>query len=327
MLMGYPPSHEAAHSGDPAVTVIMPVRNAAGTLGLTLQDLVQDAGPSDEILVIDDGSEDGSTEKLAQWARGDSRIRSIRTTGVGLAKALNLAIREASNDLLLRADADDRYPPGRFSAQRFAFGPEVVLISGDYEVVNGGSILGRIPSALKHPFVSISLRHPQRIPHPGVALRREAVIAAGGYRDAEFPAEDLGLWLRLRSFGIFTGVPHTVCRWNMRATSTSHSRQAEQRRMTQTLLATLSKSRRSIAWTEDELARELDSYPSTQWSEARLLLLLRDIASDTYASPKRTLPYALLRELAKNPIKSGRSAAELGRDTLRRRKLRQAWAR
>ena len=113
------------------VTVVMPVRNGEISVGKAISDLTTAMGSGDELMVVNDGSDDGSARILKHWADLDPRLSVISTPGLGLADALNLGLREASHAWVARADCDDRYPAGRLEAQRQALQGNVALVTGD----------------------------------------------------------------------------------------------------------------------------------------------------------------------------------------------------
>ena len=100
------------------VSVIVPVRDGAAHLGDALESvLAQTHRPAAEILVVDDGSRDGSAEVAACFAtRG---VRCVSQPPTGAAAARNLGVARTSGDLLAFLDADDLWTPDAL-AQRCA---------------------------------------------------------------------------------------------------------------------------------------------------------------------------------------------------------------
>lgn len=300
------------------VSVVMPVRNGVSCVANALEDLLAGLEQCDDIVVVDDGSEDGTTELVRRWSSRDSRVHLVRTGPRGLVSALNLGIREAQSEWIARADADDRYPVHRIGIQRRARALGVALVTGDYLITTSRQRSSYIPCALGSPFVGLSLINPQRIPHPGVMFHRDAVLAAGSYQEKEFPAEDLGLWLRLLSEGDFVGVAGTVVDWKMSSGSISHSRQSEQRTASRRLLA---------AWQPTLLGkvdsrtviRELARYESSSRTQQRELLLLRDLRTWRRRGMRLPGEDLILESLRQNLGLTMRAAWELARETGQRR--------
>jgi glycosyltransferase involved in cell wall biosynthesis len=305
----------------PPVSVVLPVRNGAATISRTLGDLLVALDTLDEVVVVDDGSSDHTSPLVRRWSRRDDRIRLVETRPSGLVSALNLGMREAQYDWIARVDADDRYPRNRLTLQREALGPEVALVTGDYRLIPSKGAPTFLPCALGHPFVAVSLINPQRIPHPGVVFRRNAAIAAGGYRKEDFPAEDLGLWLRLSAEGDFVGVPGVVVDWTMAPGSVSHSRQTEQRLATQRLLAVW---RPALLDQVDDTAvsRELARYETSSHATERALLLLRDLRAWHQHGERLPGETQILRWSARHPLATLRAGWRLAREAGQRRHSR-----
>lgn len=307
---------------DELISVLMPVRNGQSTVQAALDDILIAMSRDDELLVIDDGSEDSTPGLLVDLAAQDSRVRIITTQGLGLVSALNLGLREARHHWVARADADDRYPPDRLQNQRHALRKGIALVTGDYRIGSIRAPLGEIPCALTPPFVVASLIHPQRVPHPGVIVNRIAVHAAGGYREEEFPAEDLGLWLRLASEGDFVGVPAPVLRWSMSSGSVTHAMQAPQRRKTKQLIATEFPLRSTLSINVEDVERELLAYEGTRLEPVRRLLLYRDLRALISRGGSKGAAAVARDALLRSPRETIGAGGRLAFDKWRRDRLR-----
>ncbi|MFN4276614.1 MAG: glycosyltransferase family 2 protein [Ferrovibrio sp.] len=152
----------------PTISVLLPVRNGLATLGAAISSVLNQSFDDFELLVLDDGSDDGTPD----YVRGlkDPRIRLFQD-GVkrGLATRLNQGIDNARGRYLARMDADDISFPTRFAQQVAALDaqPEIDLL-GCRAVVfhDDGSIIGLLPYAGSHaqlcarPWRNIPLPHP-----------------------------------------------------------------------------------------------------------------------------------------------------------------------
>ena len=98
----------------PAVSVIIPVYNAAGTLARSLQSVVASTIEDIEIICINDGSTDKSGEILSTWARRDSRIKVITQKNSGVSAARNAALKVCRGKYVIFVDADDEVTPDYF---------------------------------------------------------------------------------------------------------------------------------------------------------------------------------------------------------------------
>lgn len=312
---------ESAASG--ALSILLPVRNAQRTVGAALQDMLACIDVGDEILVVDDGSSDDTPRILAQLHKAHPTIRVLTTSGLGLVGALNLGLLESSHRWVARADADDRYPIGRLRRQRAAITSQVVLVTGDYCVRSGARLLGNIPCAITPPFVVASLIHPHRVPHPGVLLDREAALSVGGYQDEDFPAEDLGLWLRLAHAGNFVGVPTRVVDWTMAASSITHTRQATQRRKTAELLQSRFPIEVVLPITAHDVQRELAAFVGTPLESMRRLLLARDLHALELKGVDSKATKVARTSLLRTPWRSASAARQLYLDKRQRDRVRE----
>jgi glycosyltransferase involved in cell wall biosynthesis len=198
------------------------VRNAAGTVGLALDSLLDQTHRELEVLLVDDASTDGTREVAEDASRRDSRVRVLSGAGQGIVQALELARSSATGEFLARMDADDMALPHRIEAQVAALGaePEAGLCGTGVryfpeDKVNGGALRYerwlnglRTSEALHRDcFIECPLAHPTWL------VRAEALGEAGGYRDPGWP-EDYDLLLRLVGAGWrLTTVPRVLLLW------------------------------------------------------------------------------------------------------------------
>lgn len=207
------------------ISVLMPVKNGSKFLSEAMKFISQNILPNDEVIIVNDNSTDNTLELLTDWVRGDSRIIVINNHSPGLVNALNLGLQHCTNNWIARFDVDDTYAFQRLSKQRSLISSEKVAIFSDYFVVSeNGKLLGKLPSGVTNIGVRISLLHGRRTPHPSVIMNRDKVLKAGLYKVDEFPAEDLGLWLRLSNLGDFCSVPEPLLFYTLRASSVTSTK-------------------------------------------------------------------------------------------------------
>jgi glycosyltransferase involved in cell wall biosynthesis len=216
------PGEPAAAPRVPAVSVLMPVRNCAAYLPLALESLAAQSFEDFEIIVVDNGSSDETSEILRAWGRREPRLRAFRLRRPGLARSLNFAASKARAPLLARLDGDDIALPERLATQVAAMRarPSLGLLGSAAEMIDSR---GRRIGAIDRPAGDAELRAFQRsgcgFIHSSVMMRRDAFTAAGGYRKGLNVAEDYDLWLRMAERGEIANLPDRLVRYRIHTDS------------------------------------------------------------------------------------------------------------
>ncbi|HEX5596700.1 MAG TPA: bifunctional polysaccharide deacetylase/glycosyltransferase family 2 protein [Micromonosporaceae bacterium] len=190
---------------DAPVSVIVPAYNEAANIAATVRSLVTSDYPALEIIVVDDGSTDGTADIVERLRlRG---VRVIRQANAGKPAALNTGIAHARADLLVLVDGDTVFQPDtvRRLVQGFA-DPSVGAISGNTKVANRRRLLGR----WQHLEYVIGFNLDRRmydvlgcmptIPGAIGAFRRQVLAEVGGV-PAETLAEDTDLTMAILRAG------------------------------------------------------------------------------------------------------------------------------
>lgn len=152
----------------PLVSVIMSMRNSAPTVGAAIRSVLMQTLREWELIVIDDGSTDRSSDIVEGFH--DGRIRLIReSSSAGLAARLNQAVALGRGEFIARMDADDICFPERLSRQiaRLREDPQLDLVGcGAVVFTSCGELIGEMPVGVNHrdivarPFVGFPLPHP-----------------------------------------------------------------------------------------------------------------------------------------------------------------------
>ena len=118
--------------------------NYAAYVGCAVDSSLEQTHPSKEVVVVDDGSSDGSRSVLEQFC-GSARI--ILQGNRGQAAAMNAAVRESRGEILCFLDFDDWWAPGKLAEVAAAFDadPEVVLVYHRLQPVRDGAAAGLKP--------------------------------------------------------------------------------------------------------------------------------------------------------------------------------------
>ena len=117
---------------EPAISVIVPVRDLRNFIGEALASIQAQSRPVQEVLVIDDGSRDGTAELLRDMAARDSRLRLLSGEGRGAPAARNIGLRAARGDIIAFLDGDDIWPKDMIGRQleRLAAHDRPDIVSG-----------------------------------------------------------------------------------------------------------------------------------------------------------------------------------------------------
>jgi len=97
----------------PTLSLVIPTHDRAGLIAATLDSALAQTLPFHEIIVVDDGSTDGTADVLARYA---GRIRTIRVPKGGVQRARNVGVAAASGDYVALCDSDDLLEPGYVAA-------------------------------------------------------------------------------------------------------------------------------------------------------------------------------------------------------------------
>ena len=220
----------------PLVSVVIPFRGRRGYLAEAVASVLAQTHPAVELVLVDDGSGDGSAEMASQLAPGAILVRQ-EPTGAGSARNAGLAA--AGGDLLAMCDSDDLWEPGKLELQVAAMradpglgavltlaqeflSPELDAASAPVRPVPGERV-GAIPSAL--------------------LATRETIERVGGFDDTR-----VGHWadwyIRLVDSGIRVGVvPHVLVRRRVHLTNLGRIARAEQNDYLRALKASLDRRR------------------------------------------------------------------------------------
>ena len=93
------------------VSVIMPVYNSGIYLGTAIDSILTQSLREIELILVDDGSTDGSSERCDEYAKRDRRVKVIHQDNGGICNARNVALRIAQGEYIGFSDHDDRFLP------------------------------------------------------------------------------------------------------------------------------------------------------------------------------------------------------------------------
>ena len=191
-------------SATPLVSVIIPCYNQGYFLADAIKSVLAQSYAHFEIVVVDDGSTDNTSEVAASYPG----VRCVRQDNQGLAPARNTGLRQSRGEYVVFLDADDRLLPDALEVGLAACEahPDCALVAGYYRLsgVEGG-LLEELPQypVTGHHYAELLRRNFIRV--PATVMYRRAVFASiGDFDSAVSPCADYDIYLRIaRQFPIY----------------------------------------------------------------------------------------------------------------------------
>lgn len=188
------------------ISVVIPLYNKEKQIAHTLQSVLNQTFQDFEVVIVDDGSTDGSVAEVEKLC--DSRIRLIHQENAGVSAARNRGIEEAKSDLIAFLDADDEWKPEYLATQYYLSQkyPDCNVFACNYEFRDTEgkvttTIIRKLPfigedGILSNYFEVASCSHPP-ICSISIMVRKSAIQAIGGFPTDVSHGEDLLTWANL----------------------------------------------------------------------------------------------------------------------------------
>lgn len=204
---------------EPAISVVIPVHNAAPFLDACLQSVLAQESPAFEVVIYNDGSTDGSGERATAWAKRDDRIRVEHgAERSGAVRSSNRVVELARAPLIARIDADDVMLRGRLRAQHDCLiaHHEAVMVAGLAWTIDAAGRRVRAPDWARllrsSPFAPFA--------HSATMFRRSAWERVGGYRVGAEKWEDVDFFRRVAEIGEIRVLPRAVIEYRQHQATT-----------------------------------------------------------------------------------------------------------
>jgi cellulose synthase/poly-beta-1,6-N-acetylglucosamine synthase-like glycosyltransferase/peptidoglycan/xylan/chitin deacetylase (PgdA/CDA1 family)/spore germination protein YaaH len=209
----------ALPSDPPLQTVLIPAHNEAKVIVQTVNQVLASDYPNLEVVVIDDGSKDGTPQVVQQHFAADARVRLISIANSGKAAALNRGLAEARGEVVVALDADTHFERSAISRLVRWFGdPAVGAVAGNAKVGNRVNVITRwqaleyITSQNLERRTLATLGCITVVPGAIGAWRREVLRKLGGF-PVETLAEDQDLTISLLKRGYQVLYDSTAIAW------------------------------------------------------------------------------------------------------------------
>jgi len=203
----------------PEISVLMPVYNGCrdgsdSFLRQAIDSILNQTFENFEFVIVNDGSTDGTSDILNDYAKKDRRIEIINNpSNMKIMKSLNIGLLNCTAPYVARQDADDISTVTRLEVQKKFMDdrPETVLCgTGMYVIDEGNHLIMEIQHPCNYQVLRNSLKNGCFIVHGSVMFRKDPVMEVGGYStDQQYlHAEDYELWVRLASRYVVENIPN-----------------------------------------------------------------------------------------------------------------------
>jgi glycosyltransferase involved in cell wall biosynthesis len=186
----------------PKISVVMPTYNSIQFLKSSIESILNQTFMDFELIIVDDGSNDGSSEMIDDFRKHDNRIYvCTNSTNLGIVASLNLGLSFTNGQYIARMDADDICYPTRFQKQ-IAFldeNPDIGILGCAVNYINSD---GKTIGTISYPLGDIEIRwtclFSNPFAHPTVMIRK-CVLEKNNlrYDPLKQNIEDYDLWVRL----------------------------------------------------------------------------------------------------------------------------------
>ena len=220
----------------PIVSVIMPAYNAERTLAEAIESILAQEFRDFELIIVDDGSSDGTATILKRYARTDARIVILTNAlNQGISRSRNRALGVARGEYVACLDSDDVAVPSRLG-QQLEFmnkNPDCVLLGSDLTIIDERSaIVGQ--RVYPHSDEELRKAMPRLNPfaQPASMFRAELARKIGGFREDLPLCEDYDFFFRLAEHGKVSNLAQPLTRYRVSSTQTKTTRLQETVRYT-----------------------------------------------------------------------------------------------
>ena len=216
----------------PSVSVIVPCYNVVELVAQALDSVRRQTMPSFEVLVVDDGSTDGTRERVLELCAIDPRFRLVTKANGGVSSARNLGLDHAIGRFIAFLDADDYWHPAKLEMHlaHFARRPSVAISYCATQFVDaaGNMLHLRVPKLRDLDDYYLYCRNP--LTNGSVGVFRREIFDTHRFDEAKPRNNDVDCWLRIAftepGKWVFEGIPEALTYYRVTPSSLSTAAEA-----------------------------------------------------------------------------------------------------
>ncbi len=182
------------------ITVICTVRNGEHTIIPTINSVLAHSYAAWGMVIIADVPTDNTPKIIEQLAITESRIRFIKSGGIGRGKALNLAIKNSQSELIANLDADDLFHPQKLEQQLYWLqkSDAKTLLCTKANIISGNEEPDFLKYSDKSSCQNVTKKMTtfNQVTHSSILVKKEELLAVGGYDENRKSQFDYELWVR-----------------------------------------------------------------------------------------------------------------------------------
>ena len=200
----------------PKISILLPTYNGEKCVKLAIESVLAQDFFDWELIVLDDGSKDGTEKIIAEYMKKDSRIIFIKQSqNLGLQKNLNSGIRIAKGEYIARIDQDDEWLGNDKLKKQLDFLEKnrgyVLVGTGAVLYSEEGGKIGEYHMPLEDNDIRMRMLARNCFLHPSILARKDSLLKVGLYNEDSGASyvEDYDLWLRLGMVGKIANINKT----------------------------------------------------------------------------------------------------------------------
>ena len=203
-------------TGREGVSVVLPAYNAAAFIAPAVESILRQTYRHFEIIIVDDGSTDGTAVIAREYAYEHDNIRAFSIPHAGVSAAMNFGIARSRFPWIAVMHADDIAMPRRLEMQlRASREKPDVIVWGSYalHMSPAGEVMSLSatgPTSVEAFEARRMAGRPVLVIHSSATIRRDALLAVGGYDTSFETSEDLDLFDRLSDLGPIVALPEPL---------------------------------------------------------------------------------------------------------------------